>query len=119
MGTRLVILDQLAKIANSRLVKDVMIVHYRREIDVTFKDVEDLMSKASQISARVDDRDQMINELQLLCGSDSSLHSINDMMKMQTQDLAEVAGLLLGVAKRHARLRDLFSFLEKLVLMEI
>lgn len=118
MASHLVICDELAVAAKSRLPKDMLLVYYRRQRKLTFQEEAYLRSKASEISARVDVREKTIEEFKLLCGSDSSLKAIADMMRMQTEDLTEVARLLTVVTCLKVRLRDFHLFIEKLKAME-
>ena len=60
------------------------------------------MVKASDIIARIDSMDQLISVLEIFCDSDSSLHSISDVMKMKNEDLVEIAGLFNDILKKHA-----------------
>lgn len=95
MSTRLVICDELAKKANSKLVKYKMLVHYQQEFQAIFNDQEVLSEKVTEVSNHMNRMAKLIKELQLLCSSDSSIESIFDLRRMQHEDLAEGARLML------------------------
>jgi hypothetical protein len=114
MPTGLPICDELAEKAKSRLVKDMMLIHYQRKFKATFIDQHVLNGKVTEVSERINLRAKLIKELQQLCGSDSSLQSITDLRRMQHEDLMEGSRLMLCVAQKLARLHDLTTFIKKL-----
>ena len=118
MTTSLPICDELAEKANSRLVKEMMLVHYQREFKATFNDQHVLNGKVTEVSQRMNVRAKLIKELQLLCGSDSPHESITDLRRMQHEDLLEGSRLMLCVAQKLVRLHDLTTFIKKLQDME-
>lgn len=110
--------DELAAAAGSRMVKDMMIIRFRREVSVTLCEEAEQRKKAAAIRSRVAERDFVIGELELLCGTDSALVSISHLTRLQTEDLTEVSLLLVDVMKKQARVTDLLAFIEKLKSME-
>lgn len=111
-------MSKSASTAKSSYVKDMMLVHYEHEVKVTFTDEEYLRGKAAGISDRVNHRYEILKGLEVLCGPDSAVESIADMKKMQREDLSEIVRLLYVVTQKHLRIRDLFSFMEKMEAMQ-
>ncbi|KAL6500993.1 hypothetical protein OROHE_025190 [Orobanche hederae] len=118
MASRLSLLGRLAKEANSNYVKDMMLVQYAREVRETFADEEDLRSKATEISERVNHRYRVLRELEVLPGSDSAVESIANLRRLQMEELAQAARLLFMVMQKHARLHELLNFIQRLEGME-
>ena len=115
MTTPMPFCDELAAAATgSRLVRDMMLVRFQREVDVTLLDEAELRKKAKDIRSRVAERDFVIGELEQLFGFDSCLQSISELNKLQTEDLTEVSMILVNVMKKQRRAEDLLSFIEKL-----
>jgi hypothetical protein len=54
MTTSLPICDKLAEKANSRLVKEMMLLHFQREFKATFNDQHVLNGKVIEVSQRID-----------------------------------------------------------------
>jgi hypothetical protein len=114
METKLVICSELATVANSKLVKDMMLVYYERQVEATSKEVHDLRHKVSEKRMLINNRDKMIKELELLYGFDSALESIADLRRMQEEDMMASDRLLVDIAQKHKRLGDLGNFITKL-----
>ena len=115
----LVFLGHLADEAKSSYVKDMMLVHYNREVKSTFADEEYLREEVIEIIDRVNHRELIIKELKIIGACDSSIQSIVDLRRMQREDLDEVDRLMFVVTQKHVRLRALLSFIEKLEAMKM
>lgn len=115
MPTSLPMYDKLAKVANSRRVKDVMLVHYWDEVKKTVGEESDLMAKATEIKALVDRRVKTIEDLNVLAvGIDSAVETIKDMKRMNNEDLCFVEKMLFDASQKRVRIRNLVAFIEKL-----
>ena len=112
-------IDELARVAGSRLVKDMMIVKFKREVDVIILEEADLSKKANEIRSRVTGRESVIQELELLFGFDSTLQSLDHLNRLQTEDLTEISMLLQNARKKRNLAADLLKLIEKLQAMEL
>ena len=105
---------ELSVVADSSLVKDMMVVKFQREVAVTLVDEAELRKKAKEIMSRVAERDLVLGELELLFSFDSTVHSISELNNLQTQDLTEVSLILVNVVKKQKRASELLALIEKL-----
>lgn len=80
MHTKMAFCKELDVAAGSALVKDMMIVQFQREVAETLCEEGELRKKVASKRSRVAERNFVIEELQLLCGSDSDLLSITNLM---------------------------------------
>ena len=112
-------IDELARAAGSRLVKDMMIVKFKREVDVIILEEADLSKKANEIRSRVTGRESVIQELELLFAFDSTLQSLDHLNRLQTEDLTEMSMLLQNARKKRNLAADLLKLIEKLQDMEL
>ena len=119
MTTRMPFIDELARAAGSRLVKDMMIVKFKREVDVIILEEADLSKKANEIRSRVTGRESVIQELELLFAFDSTLQSLDHLNRLQTEDLTEMSMLLQNARKKRNLAADLLKLIEKLQDMEL
>ena len=105
---------ELSAVADSSLVKDMMVVKFQREVTVTLLDEAELRKKAKEIMSRVAERDLVLGELELLFSFESTVLSISELNNLQTQDLAEVSLMLVNVVKKQKRASELLALIEKL-----
>ena len=105
---------ELSAVADSSLVKDMMVVKFQREVAVTLVDEAELRKKAKEIMSRVAERDLVLGELELLFSFESTVISISELNNLQTQDLAEVSLMLVNVVKKQKRASELLALIEKL-----
>ena len=105
---------ELSAVADSSLVKDMMVVKFQREVAVTLVDEAELRKKAKEIMSRVAERDLVLGELELLFSFESTVISISELNNLQTQDLTEVSSILVNVMKKQKRAAELLSLIEKL-----
>ena len=78
---------ELAAVARSNLVRDMMVVKFEREVSVALVDEGELRKKAKEIMARVAERDFIIGDLGLVFEFESTVLSISELNNLQTQDL--------------------------------
>ncbi|PWA57295.1 FAR1 DNA binding domain-containing protein [Artemisia annua] len=105
---------ELAAAAGSPYVRDMMIVSFEREVDVLLLDEADLRKKAQEIRSRVAERDMVVGELEKLFAFDSTLQSISELSKLQTQELKESAEILVNVMKKQTRATELLAVIKNL-----
>ena len=106
--------EELSTAAGSSYVRDMMIVKFEREVTVLLLDEAELRNKAQELRARVAERDLVIGELERLFAFDSTLKSISELTKLQTQELMEAASILVNVMKKQTRATELLSVIEDL-----
>ncbi|PWA39242.1 hypothetical protein CTI12_AA573710 [Artemisia annua] len=106
--------EELGAAAGSPFVRDMMIVKFQREVDALLLDEAELRKKAKGIRNRVAERDMVLGELQHLVAFDSTLQSISELSKLQTEDLTEVATILVNVMKKQTRASELLGVIENL-----
>ena len=63
MNTPMPFINELARAAGSRLVKDMMVVKFKREVDVILIEEAEMTKKAKEIRSRVTGRESVIKEL--------------------------------------------------------
>ena len=114
MPTTMPICEELGKVANSKTVKDMMLVHFEREVEDTLKELHDLRAKVCKKRVLINHRDKMIKELELLFAFDSTNESIVDLRRMQEEDSVACDVLLVDIAQHQSRLGDLGKFINKL-----
>ena len=114
MKTPMPFCEELADAAGSSYVRDMMIVKFKREVDVLMLDEFELRKKAQEIRSRVAERDMVIGELEKLFAFDSTVQSISELTKLQTQDLTESAQILVNVMKKQTRATELLAVIENL-----
>ncbi|PWA71544.1 hypothetical protein CTI12_AA264960 [Artemisia annua] len=106
--------EELGTTAGSPFVRDMMIVKFQREVDTLLLDEAELRKKAKGIRNRVAERDMVLGELQHLVAFDSTLQSISELSKLQTEDQTEVPMLLVNVMKKQTRASELLGVIENL-----
>ena len=114
MTTPMPFCKELAAVAESSLVKDMMVVKFRREVAETLVDEAERRKKAKEIMSRVAERDMVLGELELLFSFESTVQSISELNNLQTEDLTEVSLLLVNVVKKQKRASELLALIEKL-----
>ncbi|PWA54875.1 hypothetical protein CTI12_AA429760 [Artemisia annua] len=114
MKTPMPFCEELTVVAGSPFVRDMMIVKFQREVDVLLLDEGELRKKAKEIRNRVAERDMLLGELEHLAVFDSASQSICELSKLQTQDLTEVASILVNVMKKQTRASELLGVIENL-----
>lgn len=119
MNTPMPFIDELARAAGSRLVKDMMVVKFKREVDVILIEEAEMTKKAKEIRSRVTGRELVIKELQLLFGFDSTIQSLAHLERIQTEDLTEISLLLTKIIRKQRMAADLLSLIENLQAMEL
>lgn len=105
---------ELAKATGSALIKDTMIVKFQREVI----DVGELWKKAQEIRSNVAERDFVIEELGLLCVTESNFLSVAQLKHLQTEDTVEISKLEEKAMEKQARATELSLFIEKLESLE-
>ncbi|PWA55064.1 FAR1 DNA binding domain-containing protein [Artemisia annua] len=105
---------ELAAAAGSSYVRDMMIVRFEREVAVLLLDEAELRKKAQEIRSRVEERDMVVGELEKLFAFDSTLQSISELSKLQTQELTESAQILVNVMKKQTRATELLAVIQNL-----
>lgn len=105
---------ELDAAVGSSLVRDMMVVKFEREVSVLLLDEAELRKKAQEIRSRVAERDFVLGELELLFAFDSTLQSIAELTSLQTEDLTEVAAILVNVMKKQTRAAEILLVIEKL-----
>ena len=119
MNTPMPFIDELARAAGSRLVKDMMVVKFKREVDVILIEEAEMTKKAKEIRSRVTGRELVIKELEMLFGFDSTIQSLAHLDRLQTEDLTEISLLLTKIIKKQRMAADLLSLIENLQAMEL
>ena len=117
MGTQMPFYDELASVAGSTLVRDVMVEKFNREIEVLKLEELELRKKAHDIRARVAERDLLLEELGRLFPFESNQLSMLELNILQNQDLKEAADILVVVMQKITRASQLMVFVEKLKLL--
>ena len=105
---------ELAAVAGSSYVKDVMAEKFKREVTVLRLDELELTKKAQEIRSRVAERELLLGELELLFPFESTQRSLLELNTLQTQDLKEAVEILVAVMKKKTCIDELLSFVEKL-----
>lgn len=114
MPTKMPICEELGKVANSTIVKDMMLVHYEREVEDTLKELHELRAKVCNKRVLINHRDKMIKELELLFAFDSVNESIADLRRMHEEDNVACDVLLVDIAQHQSLLGDLGKFINKI-----
>ena len=109
---------ELAKATGSALIKDMMIFKFQREVTDALIDLGELWKKAQEIRSNVAERDFVIEELGLLCETESNFLSVAQLKHLQTEDTVEISKLEEKAMEKQARATELSLFIEKLESLE-
>ncbi|GJX10423.1 hypothetical protein Tco_0200282 [Tanacetum coccineum] len=94
-NTQLPLLEELARVADSRDIKDQLSVIFRREVFQDSQKMRDYYRLSNEITEAVRMRDEYMKELQMLPKSDAVCESVAIMRRMQVDDMQVASRLML------------------------
>ena len=79
---------------NSFVISEMMLTHYRREVEEDIHHAQELMCRCQRLSNRLGVRGDLIAELQLLRGSRTARANVNKLRRIQSADMRKMRGLM-------------------------
>lgn len=79
---------------NSLVISEMMLTHYRREVEEDIHHAQELMCRCQRLSNRLGVRGDLIAELQLIRGSRTARANVNKLRRIQSADMRTMRGLM-------------------------
>jgi hypothetical protein len=79
---------------NSFVISEMMLTHYRREVEEDIHHAQELMSRCQKLSDMLRLRGDLILELQNIRGSRTARANVNKLRRIQSADMRKMRGLM-------------------------
>ncbi|GJU73234.1 hypothetical protein Tco_1264639 [Tanacetum coccineum] len=112
--TQLPLFQELARVADSRDLKDQLSVIFRREVFEDSKKMRDYYRLSNEITEAVRMRDEYMKEIQIIPRSDAVGESIEIMRRMQVDDTKAASRLMLMATEMQIKVRKKNNFIARL-----
>ncbi|GJY39722.1 hypothetical protein Tco_0426086 [Tanacetum coccineum] len=113
-NTQLPLLEELARVADSRDIKDQLSVIFRTEVFQDSQKMRDYYRLSNEITEAVRMRDEYMKELQMLPKSDAVCESVAIMRRMQVDDMQVASRLMLMATEMQMKVCEKNSFISRL-----
>ncbi|GJZ10462.1 hypothetical protein Tco_0545221 [Tanacetum coccineum] len=115
-NTELLLLEELARAADSHDIRDQLSVSFQREVIEDSKKMQDYYMLLSDLRDTVSMRDEYINELHMINSSNEVGESIEVMRRMQLDDMETASCLMLMAREMQTKVHEKNNFIVRLSL---